>query len=220
MNGKTMALCIGLCLVLSSSMALGQKSAISQIDTTKVVRGETLALAKMGPDLTVTSAKVLDDPIVLVGPQLVLVPLEITVKNTGTASVTANFEVGAEGWATDGNVYGFNYLAPGEDDRERGGRHSVLCSGLAAGAEITYRGFLILNPQPITATMQPGSNYKVIAMVDCDLDPDHYRKGFVSETDETNNELTIYYPPKYLIVLEVNPTPFRISYRRPRDRWK
>ncbi len=202
MNGKTMVLCIGLCLVLSSSMALGEKATISQIGTTKVISGESLSLAKMGADLTVTSAKVLGDPIVLTGPQLVLVPLEITVKNVGTASVAADFEVGAEGWATDGNVYGFNYLAPGEDDIERGGRHSVLCSGLAAGAEKTYSGFLILNPQPITATMQPGSNYKVIAMVDCDLDPDHYRKGFVSETDETNNELTIYYPPRYLMVAQ------------------
>ncbi len=205
MNGKTLALCIGLCLVLSSSMALGEKATIP--DTTKVTRVETVALAKViGPDLTVTSAKVLDDPIVLVGLQLVLVPLEITVKNVGTADVTKDFEVGAEGMATDtdANVYGFNYLALGEDEIERGGRHSVLCRGLAAGAEKTYRGFLILNPQPITATMQPGSNYKVIAMVDCDLDPDHYRQGFVSETDETNNERTIYYPPKSMMLAPVS----------------
>ena len=199
MNGKTLALCIGLCLVLSSSMALGEKAAIP--DTTKMTRVETVALAKViGTDLTVTSAKVLSDPIVLTGLQLVLVPLEMTVKNVGTADVTKDFEVGAEGRATDGNVYGFNYLALGEDEIERGGRHSVLCKGLAAGAEKTYCGFLILNPQPITATMQPGSNYEIIAMVDCDLDPDHYRQGFVSETDETNNELTIYYPPKSLMV--------------------
>ncbi|MEA2045497.1 MAG: hypothetical protein U9N48_03065 [Euryarchaeota archaeon] len=198
MNGKTLALCIGLCLVLSSSMALGEKAAIS--DTTKVTRIETVALAKViGPDLTVTSAKVLSDPIVLIGPKLVFVPLEITVKNAGTAAVTKDFNVGAEGKATDGNVYGFDYLAPGEDEMERGG---VLCTGLAAGAEKTYCGFLILYPQPITATMQPGSNYEIKAMVDYNLDPDagHYDWG-VSETDETNNELTIYYPPKSMMLV-------------------
>jgi len=197
MNGKTLALCIGLCLVLSSSMALGEKAAIP--DTTKITRVDTVALAKIiGPDLTVTSAKVLGDPIVLVGLKLVFVPLEITVKNAGTADVTEDFNVGADGRATDGNVYGFNYLAPGEDEMERGG---VLCTGLAAGAEKTYRGFLMLYPQPITATMQPGSNYEIKAMVDYNLDPDacYYDWG-VSETDETNNELTIYYPPKFLMV--------------------
>jgi len=208
MNGKTLALCIGLCLVLSSSMVLGEKAAIP--DTTKMTRVDTVALAKIigsdltvtfDPDLTVTSAKVLGDPIVLVGPKLVVVPLEITVKNAGTADVTEDFNVGAEGWATDGNVFGFHYLAPGEDEMERGGGGGVLCTGLAAGAEKTYRGFLILYSQPITATMQPGSNYEIKAMVDYNLDPDacYYDWG-VSETDETNNELTIYYPPTFLMV--------------------
>jgi hypothetical protein len=191
MKNKMLAMCIGLCLILCSGGAFAQKSIdpgiISQVEMKPL---DIVAVA--GADLTVTSAKVLADPIVLAGLKLVLVPLEITVENEGTVDVTEDFNVGAEGRATDGNVYGFEFVALGED-RLRGG---VLCTGLAAGASKTYQGFLVLVPQPITAAMQAGSTYEITAMVDYNLDPDapYYAWG-VGETDETNNELTINYPP-------------------------
>lgn len=192
MKNKMLAICIGLCLVLCSGGAFAQKdiaSGIKSISQVELKPLDTIAVA--GADLTVTSAQVLAEPIVLAGPKLVLIPLQITVKNEGTVGVTEDFNVGAVGQATDGNIYGFDFIVPGED-RLRGG---VACPGLAAGASKTYQGLLLLYPQPLTVAMNAGSKYEITAMVDYNLDPDapYYAWG-VDETDEGNNEKTINYP--------------------------
>ncbi|MDF0590071.1 hypothetical protein [Candidatus Methanocrinis natronophilus] len=147
-----------------------------------------------GPDLTVESAQVMGPP--LKGLGAVLMPLEIKIKNIGTSAVTEDFNVGAEGWATDGNVYGFDFFVTGETTHERGG---VSVGGLAAGAERTYQGMLLMAPTPLGSEMNSGSRYEIHAMVDYNLDPDagYYEWG-VRETNKTNNALVIYYPLTFM----------------------
>ncbi|MHC1631205.1 MAG: hypothetical protein ACXQT4_02765 [Methanotrichaceae archaeon] len=75
---------------------------------------------------------------------------------------------------------------------------------MPAGAQKTYQGFLILGPNPITETMQPGTKYEIHAMVDFNLDPDAgYYKWGISETNEDNNELVIYYPLTYYTAAKI-----------------
>lgn len=183
-----------LCLVLSlfSLLSLAFAAPIqTDIEKSKIQLGKVPSITqKVGPDLTVVSAKVVSAPIV--GSTSVNIPLEITIKNKGTINVTTNFNVGAEGSATDGNVYGYEFIVVGETTHERGG---VYVSGLAAGAEKTYQGILTLVPQPLGSQMNAGSKYKIRAMVDYNLDPDSsYYEWGVNETNEANNELTINYP--------------------------
>jgi len=74
-------------------------------------------------------------------------------------------------------------------------RLGVLVPSLPAGSSKTMSGFLILVANPVTADLEPGSTYKITAMVDYNLDPDSgmYEWG-VTETDETNNSKEITYP--------------------------
>jgi len=187
MNRKNLVLGIALCAILFSGFAVAQMTA--KLDTSKLTVEKAPLLKVAGPDLTV-SAQVTGAP--LVGTQTVLVPLQITVKNEGTTAVTSDFNVGGWGKATDGNVYGFDYLVSGDTTHERAG---VYVSGLAAGAELTFQGYLVMIPQPLGTVMSAGTKYEIRAMVDFNLDPDAsmYQWG-VSEIDESNNEQVINYP--------------------------
>jgi hypothetical protein len=190
MNRWKLALYLGMSIFLLLSFAF---AALPQatIDATKIPAGKIPSITRaVGPDLTVVSARVVSAPVV--GTNSVAIPLEITIKNKGTVNVTDDFNVGAEGSATDGNVYGFEFIVVGETTHERGG---VSVSGLAAGAEKTYQGTLTLSPQPVGARMNAGSKYKITAMVDYNLDPDSgYYVWGINETNEANNKLVINYP--------------------------
>jgi hypothetical protein len=192
MKKRILALCLGLSIVLLSSLAFAAPVQ-TQIDTSKIQVEKIPGIireAAVGPDLTVVSAKVIAAPIV--GSTVVSIPLEITIKNKGTIDVTKDFNVGADGSATDGNVYGYEFFVVGETTHERSG---VYVSGLAAGAEKTYQGMLIISPQPQGSQMNAGSKYKIRAMVDYNLDPDSgYYEWGVDETNEANNVQEINYP--------------------------
>ncbi|NLV25641.1 MAG: hypothetical protein GXY48_00495 [Methanomicrobiales archaeon] len=144
------------------------------------------------PDLIVESAEVTGAPIVITGAKSVLIPLKITVKNTGTGDAS-DFNVGGDAKAIDGNAYGFWYVVSGQEEME--GRGGALVSSLSAGNSKTFEGFMILIAQPITAALDPGTTYEIDAMVDYNLDPDSgmYDWG-VKENSETNNNKVIYYP--------------------------
>ena len=190
MNRWKLALCLGLSIFLLSSFAFAAPIQ-TNINASKIPAGKIPSITRaVGPDLTVISAKVDSAPIV--GTTSVAIPLNITIKNKGTINVTDDFNVGAEGSATDGNVYGFEFIVVGETTHERGG---VSVSSLAAGAEKTYQGTLTLVPQPLGTEMNAGSKYKITAMVDYNLDPDsgYYMWG-INETNEANNQLVINYP--------------------------
>lgn len=193
MRERILALFLGLSIVLLSSLAFAAPPVQTQIDTSKIQVEKVPGImreAAIGPDLTVVSAKVIAAPIV--GSTIVGIPLEITIKNKGKIDVTKDFNVGAEGSATDGNVYGYEFFVMGETTHERSG---VYVSGLAAGAEKTYQGMLVISPQPQGSQMNAGSKYKIRAMVDYNLDPDSgYYEWGVGETNEANNELEINYP--------------------------
>jgi hypothetical protein len=154
------------------------------------VAGMAGATARM-PDLTVTSARVTAAPWSY--GDLLFIPLQITVKNQG-ASTNQEFNVGGTGIAVDGNAYGFVYIVPGENHMSDP-RYGVSVMGLAGGASKTFNGFLILRPQPITQSLNPGTSYEITTEVDYNHDPDEFGYEWgVKESNEENNGLVIYYP--------------------------
>jgi len=189
---KKLAAIMGVLLILCSVTAMAQKEAATNIATaSKIAQMDTSRMQlRMQPDLMVKSAMVTGVPFRY--GDILIMPLQITIANNG-AVTSADFNVGAVGSALDGNAYGFDYIVPGE--ATMAGRGGVLCSGLAAGAEKTYRGYLFMKPIRVGDAFQPGSRYKIEAMVDYNLDPDSggYAWG-VAESNENNNKLTINYP--------------------------
>jgi hypothetical protein len=191
MYSKCLVLCIGFCLLLGLSPINAQEKARFEVTETTMQKLPVQQM-KVGPDLTVESVGVTSPP--FVAGSFVLVPLEITIGNSGPGNVVDDFNVGAIGWATDGNVMGSEFGASGEEQMEAGG---VRVSGLAAGASKTYNGILLLKPQPLTSNnlfppIEPGSNYIIRAMVDYSLDPDG--TDVIDENDENNNDKEIEYP--------------------------
>lgn len=169
------------------------------VETTKVTTAQikdpkltASAVKAVLPDLVVESARVTGAPVIIDATKTVLLPLEITVKNTGTA-VATNFNVGAQGNAEDGNVYGYWYVVPGEQVMKD--REGVVVASLPVGGTKTFNGFLMMTAQPVNEAMNPGTTYEVTAMVDFNLDPDSgtYEWG-VKEISDTNNNKIISYP--------------------------
>lgn len=193
---KELVLCLCLSLVLLSSAAMAQMPVVEKASSGAVAelnkRPETAAGAYVliRPDLTVKSARVTGSPVIF--RSAVIVPLEITVANLGSGT-SEDFNVGAEGRALDGNAYGFDFSGSGYATME--GRGGVLVHGMRAGEERTFSGLLMLGPSPVNVPLQPGTRWKIRAMVDYNLDPDagYYEWG-VKESDEANNELEITYP--------------------------
>ena len=184
---KSFVLCIGLCLILCLSPIDAKQNTI--IDAPKMSTGPIASslYERIVPDLKVTSLRVTSAPFVI--DTSVLVPLQITIKNMGSADVTQDFYVGAYGFATDGNVQGFSFGASGEVMEA----NSIVVKGLDANAQKTYNGILMLKPAPEpNPPFLPGSSYEIEAMVDLNMDPDF--SGAIGEKDETNNRLKIKYP--------------------------
>ncbi len=192
---RGLVLCLCMSLVLLSTAAMAQMpvekvSSGTMAELTKRPETATGAYVIQRPDLTVKSARVTGSPVIF--RRAVIVPLEITVANLGSGT-SEDFNVGAEGRALDGNAYGFDFSGPGYATmEERGG---VLVHGMRAGEERTFSGLLMLGPSPLNAQLQPGTKWKIRAMVDYNLDPDagYYEWG-VRESDDSNNELEITYP--------------------------
>jgi hypothetical protein len=195
---KMLAICLGICLILCSAPAFADKAnTMSEAVkaqpsglTPSAVAGTSGTIARM-PDLTITSASVTSAPIRQ--GDLLFIPLQITVLNQG-GSTTQDFNVGAEGRATDGNAYGFIYIVPGENHMPDP-RYGVDVMGLSAGASKTYNGLLVLRSQPINQPLNPGTRYSITAMVDYNKDPDQFGYAWgVKESNENNNQLVINYP--------------------------
>ena len=191
---KKLFMSIGLCMLLLVSTALGAD--VEKTQAKEVIKPSgTAVFQAQKPDLVVKSVRVTSDPVIFHGGKIVLIPLEITIANLGAAT-TMDFNVGAEGRALDGNVYGFDFAGPGTETMpERGG---ILVHGMPGGmvgAEKSYTGLLLLGPSPINAPPQPGTRWRIRAMVDYNLDPDAFAYEWgVSEANETNNEMEIVYP--------------------------
>ncbi len=203
-----LALCVFLVLV-----AFAADIKVTQAPV-EAIKPSSSAMAIQQPDLIVKSVKVTGDPVVFSYSRTVMIPLEITIANLGSAT-TQDFNVGAEGWALDGNVYGFDFASPGTETMpERGG---VLVHGIGAGpaGEKSFTGYLLLGPNPINAPMQPGTSWKIRAMVDYNLDPDapYYEWG-VSESNETNNVREITYPILATTLMRVDLKPVVAAINR------
>ncbi|MFB3765975.1 MAG: hypothetical protein ACE14P_12120 [Methanotrichaceae archaeon] len=194
---KRLILCLGICIILCSASVLAQKANVKSPDIVQASQNlnpasavSNLARVQM-PDLTVTSASVTGQPVKV--QDLLMVPLQITVRNSG-GSTTADFNVGAQGRAVDGNAYGYLYYVPGENQMADP-RSGVLVNGLAGGASKTFNGFLIMRAQPINQPLNIGTRYQITAMVDYNLDPDSFGYTWgVKESNENNNQLVINYP--------------------------
>lgn len=199
---KKLLLSICFCSLLVLSTAFGADVKATQTNVETIKQSGTAIFQFQKPDLVVKSVRVTSDPVIFYGGKIVLIPLEITIANLGSAT-NQDFNVGAEGWALDGNVYGFDFAGPGTETMpERGG---VLVHGMQGGtrvsAEKSYTGLLLLSPNPINAPPQPGTRWKIRAMVDYNLDPDAFAYDWgVSESNETNNEMEIIYPATPSIV--------------------
>ncbi|MCX8207979.1 MAG: hypothetical protein N3G75_09180 [Methanothrix sp.] len=192
---KKLLLSICLCMLLVLSTAFGADVKTTQAK--EVIKPpDTVISQAQKPDLVVKSVRVTGDPVIFYSGKIVLIPLEITIANLGAAT-SQDFNVGAEGWAVDGNVYGFDFAGPGTESMpERGG---ILVHGMQSGTRVTaeksYTGLLLLGPNPINAPPQSGTRWRIKAMVDYNLDPDAFAYEWgVSEANETNNEMEIIYP--------------------------
>jgi hypothetical protein len=198
---KKLAAILGTLLILCTATAWAQKDTTSQVMEMKkvpssiagqyssVVERERLTPAL--PDLTITSARVTGAPWSY--GDLLFIPLQITAMNQG-AGTNQEFNVGATGRSIGGNAYGFVYIASGESPMSDS-RPGISVMGLAKGASKTVNGFLILRPQPITQSLNPGTRYEITAQVDYNLDPDaSYYEWGVDESNEGNNELVVNYP--------------------------
>ncbi|HOK57685.1 MAG TPA: hypothetical protein PK659_02390 [Methanothrix sp.] len=183
-------------MLLLVSTAFGADVKATQAKELVKPSGTTIFQAQK-PDLVVKSVRVTSDPVIFYGGKIVLIPLEITIANLGAAT-NQDFNVGAAGSALDGNVYGFDFAGPGTETMpERGG---ILVHGMQSGTRVTaeksYTGLLLLGPNPINASPQPGTRWRIRAMVDYNLDPDAFAYEWgVNEANETNNEMEIIYPP-------------------------
>ena len=184
-------LIIIIALVVPSGLAA--EATVKNISKVGVTAPVTSTITKIAlPDLVVNSATVMGPPVVISTAKTVLIPMEITVKNIGTKAA-GEFNVGGEARATDGNAYGYWFIVPGKAEME--GRAGVLVPNLNAGGTATFKGFMVLVANPVTATLEPGTRYAITAMVDYNLDPDSssYEWG-VKELKEDNNSKAITYP--------------------------
>jgi hypothetical protein len=181
---KKLVTIFGVVLVLCFATALAQQKTLSQANTESGINAGVFE--KTLPDLTITSAQITSAPF-QIGSN-VLVPLEIDIANIGTGDVIEKFIVHAWGKATDGNVHG-NCLG-GSGEVEMDG--DIVLNGLAAGSQKTINGFLML--VPLSQPPRLGSKYQVVVEVDGAGDADYYWYEAIHESNEDNNDLTIYYP--------------------------
>lgn len=191
---KTLPVIAGLVLILCCASAFAARENIASATMAGNLRLDNNPTTRTGnlllPDLAVKSAQVTGIPFTY--NDIVIIPLSITITNKGATNPSGDFNVGARGEAIDGNAYGYDFIVPGEAIME--GRGGILCHGFVA-PEKTYQGYLFLKANPISAPFQPGTKYRIHAMVDYNLDPDAgYSTWGIADRDRSNNDLVINYP--------------------------